>query len=322
MTLPRAAETGNSAEIQRLLHDGRPVDERGGFMDETGLIIAARHGNLGIMRTLLKAGADINAKSKYGDTALTASTYFCHPNVSEFLLEHNADVNVSNYGHGSTPLMLAAECGDTAVVKALINKGGDINAKNKKGVAALYPATVKGYTEIVQALLDAGATTDSYASGVTALYEAAQQGYDAIVRLLIAKDANIDARATETGWTPLMIAVAEGHSTTANILLAAGAKVNSVNSYGRSALMFAAWYGNAEITGNLLVKGADVNLVPTDKEGMTALIAATVKGYKEIVSMLLKAGADPNIRDKEGKTALAKANIEIALLLRQAGAKE
>jgi ankyrin repeat protein len=86
MTLPRAAETGNSAQIQALLHEGASVDERGGSMDETALIIGARHGNLGIVKTLLKAGADINAKSKYGDTALTAATYFCHPNVAEFLI--------------------------------------------------------------------------------------------------------------------------------------------------------------------------------------------------------------------------------------------
>ncbi len=66
-------------------------------MDETALIIAARHGNLGIVKTLMTAGADIHALTKYGDTALTASSYFCHPNVSAFLIEQGANVNSKNH---------------------------------------------------------------------------------------------------------------------------------------------------------------------------------------------------------------------------------
>lgn len=139
-SLPLAAEAGNSAQIQALLHEGVAVDQRGGSGDETALMIAARHGSLGIVRALLKAGADINARSKYGDTALTAATYFCHSQVVEFLLDHGADVNVKNYGYGSSPLMLAAECDDVTSVKALIKSGANVNEKNKKGMTA-HPRT-------------------------------------------------------------------------------------------------------------------------------------------------------------------------------------
>lgn len=83
--------------------------------------------------------------------------------------------------------------------------------------------------------------------------------------------------------------------------------------------MFAAWYGNKDITKILIERGADLNIVPNDDEGMTALIAATSKGYKDIVSMLLEHGANPNLKDKKGKTAIAYANAEIEQLLRQAG---
>lgn len=323
MTLPRAAETGNSAKIFALLREGAPVDQRGGFMNETALIIASRHGNLGIVRTLLKAGADINARTKYGDTALTAATYFCHPHVAEFLLQHDAEVNVKNYGYGSTPLMLAVECGDLAIVKALISNGAHVNEKNKRGMTALIPASVKGHTEIVQLLLDASANLEeTWEKGGTALYESAQQGHNAIVQTLIAKGANINARLRHNGWTPLMIAVAEGHTTTAVIILESGAEVNISNNKGRTALMFAAWHGDNEITEMLLKYGANPNIIPNDDEGMTALMAATTKGYQEIVKMLLKSGADPNLKDKQGKTALTRANENIGKLLREAGAKD
>ena len=148
--LIRAAEEGNSSQVNTLIQEGIPVDQKGGSMEETALIIASRHGNLGIVRTLLKNGADINARSKYGDTALIAATYFCHSNIAEFLLENGADVNAMNYGYGSTPLMLATECGNLAIVKALISKRAEIDTKNKKGMTALIPAAVKGHTDIVE----------------------------------------------------------------------------------------------------------------------------------------------------------------------------
>lgn len=255
--LPRAAESGNSAQILFLLQQGTPVDQRGGSMDETALIIASRHGNLGIARSLFEAGADINGKSKYGDTALTASTYFCHPNVSEFLIDHGADVNVQNYGYGSTPLMLATECNDIAIAKKIISKGADINAKNKKGQTALTTASIKGNTEIAKALLDAGASVnETWAEGEPPLYEAAQQAHDEIVKALIQKGANINYSSLHNGWTPLMIASAEGHTSTAKILLEAGADPNIKNFKGRTALMFTEQYKFSEISKALIEHGA------------------------------------------------------------------
>jgi serine/threonine-protein phosphatase 6 regulatory ankyrin repeat subunit B len=141
--------------------------------------------------------------------------------------------------------------------------------------------------------------------------------------MLIEKGADINTQSRNTaGWTPLMIAVAEGHSMTATILLKARAKVNATNQLGRTALMFAASYGNSEIVTMLLKQGADPDIVPNDAEGKTALMAAAKEGYQEIVGILLKSGADPNIKNKEGKTALSYSNADIARLLRQAGAKD
>jgi ankyrin repeat protein len=119
-----------------------------------------------------------------------------------------------------------------------------------------------------------------------------------------------------------MIAVAEGHVSTALILLQAGARPNITNTQGRSALMFAAWYHNNELVAMLLKAGADPNIIPTDTDGMTALIASTRKGYKDTVDILLKGGADLNIKDRHGKSALGYANSDIAQLLKQAGGKD
>jgi uncharacterized protein len=249
--LRKAAEKGNYARVQELLSQGTRIDQLRWPNDETSLMIAARRGDLDIVKALLNAGADINTKNRFGDTALTKAVY-------------------------------------------------------------------KGHTDVVQVLLDAGASTEvAWNRGETPLFEAAQRGYDGIVKALIDKGANANYRSSRNGWTPLMIAVAEGHSTTASILLGAHADVNLTNKKGRSALMFASWYGNKEIAATLLQAGADPNIIPNDKDGMTALMSAASKGNKDIVILLLENGADPDLMNNRGKTAMDYAKDDTKQLLRE-----
>lgn len=320
--LLRAAETGNSAKLNELVHQGVPVDQRGGSMDETALMIAARHGNLGMVKTLLEAGADINARSKYNDTPLTAATYFCHPNVAFFLIEHGADVNAKNSGFGSSPIMLATDCNDIEVMRALIKRNANVNESNKAGATALTSAAVKGRLEGAKLLLEAGADVNHSNLKVgSPLYEAAQQGNDAIVTLLLEKGADVNYQSKYNGWTPLMIAVAEKHESTASLLIKAGANVNLANDKGRTALMFSSWYGSLPITELLLKSGANPNIVPNDENGTTALMAAASKGYKQVVEILLRYNADPNLKDKNNKTALSYATSDTKKILIDAGGK-
>jgi len=132
--------------------------------------------------------------------------------------------------------------------------------------------------------------------------------------------------ASGEGWTPLMIAAAEGHAETVSALVDGGADVNATNRLGRTALMFASSYGFAAIVQNLLGHRADPNIVPKDSTGWTALIAAAHNGHGEVVTLLLGHGADASIRDKQGKTALAWAEAqghsEMAQALRDATGKK
>ncbi|MEQ9606635.1 MAG: ankyrin repeat domain-containing protein, partial [Kiloniellaceae bacterium] len=75
----------------------------------------------------------------------------------------------------------------------------------------------------------------------------------------------------------------------------------------------------------LLTRGADADAREADT-GNTALMLAANRARLEEVKLLLQAGADPNLKAKDGWTALAAAEMigdsEIAALLRAAGAKE
>ena len=52
------------------------------------------------------------------------------------------------------------------------------------------------------------------------------------------------------------------------------------------------------------------NIVPNDHSGWTALMAAAARGHTNTVALLLQNGADPNIRSKDGRTAIELARAE------------
>lgn len=318
--LPRAAESGNSPQLNELVRQGVPIDQRGGTMDETALIISARHGHLGMVRTLLEAGANINARTKYDDTALNAATAFCHPNVALFLIEKGADPNAKNSELGAPPILQATHCNNVDVVRALIKHKANVNDSDRRGRTALIEAAIRGHVPIAESLLAAGADVNRPGKQFEApLYEAAHQGGDPMVSLLLAHGAEVNYQSIANDWTPLMIAVAEKHASTAALLIQAGANVNLTNEKGRTALMFAAFYGSVPITEMLLRNGANPNVIPNDKEGKTALMAAASKGYTEVVELLLKYNADPNLRNRKNKTALSYAEGDTKQLLTAAG---
>lgn len=84
---------------------------------------AARKGDAVMVRALLDKGADVNAKFRYGATALSYASDKGHTEVVNVLLERGADVNVKDTFYQSTPLQWAASKGHIAIIKALLDKG-------------------------------------------------------------------------------------------------------------------------------------------------------------------------------------------------------
>lgn len=130
----------------------------------------------------------------------------------------------------------------------------DINAKSDDGSTPLFLASWKVYTEIVKALIVAGA------------------------------DLNVK---DEEGRTPLYIASWKGRTETVKLLIDAGADLNVKANGGYTPLIMAAWNEHAEIVKLLIDAGADVN-AETDS-GNTALYIASVYEYTEIVRLLRQA---------------------------------
>ena len=91
----------------------------------------------------------------------------------------------SSYAGINDELIDAARKGDINRIKKLLDKGADVNAKDKDGETALMAAALRGHTEIVQFLLNKGADVNAKRNdGTTALMAAAREGHTETVRIL------------------------------------------------------------------------------------------------------------------------------------------
>ena len=84
------------------------------------------------------------------------------PLLEARLLVDTADVILA-YPPSEPPLLEAAKDGDTKAVEELLTSaaGADVNATDKDGYTPLHWAALRGHTEIVQALLEAGADVNN-----------------------------------------------------------------------------------------------------------------------------------------------------------------
>ena len=107
------------------------------------------------VKRVLNEGADIDAQSPEGDTALILVGWLTtNLPVVHYLIEQGADVNIANE-NGDTALIDAAYLGKNNILKILLDNGAEIEAKNKRGQSALFMARETGNDEAVDLLREA-----------------------------------------------------------------------------------------------------------------------------------------------------------------------
>ena len=122
-----------SLKVARVLAmwPGTRIDERNGA-DETPLMMAALKGHLALAQLLIERGADVN---KPGWAPLHYAATGGHVPLIKLLLEQHAYIDAES-PNGSTPLMMAAQYGTPAAVKALLDAGADPRLKNQLQLTA------------------------------------------------------------------------------------------------------------------------------------------------------------------------------------------
>ena len=293
-----AAELASKENLETLAAEAQANKER----SENDLVLQARDGNLDKVRRLLNAGVSANAVNRKGGTALGGAAALNHIEIVRVLLDAGANPNARTKIGGATALMFAAVSGHREVVKMLLGAGANPHMMFNNGWTALIStAQEEGYPEIAKMLLAAGANPNwADNKGLTALMHATYNSHVEVIKVLLDAGANPNM-ANKDGLTALMSAANGTYSEIVQMLLAAGANPNMTNKKGFTALMFAAHGGDFEIARMLLTAGANPN--SRDKDGWTALLYAASNEKPEVAKMLLACGANPKTKNKRGMNA-------------------
>ena len=284
------------------------------------LINAAANGHEKCTLALLLARADVNSTNVSNFyTPLTSAAERGQTACLKLLINAGADVNIPD-PNGETPLIRAAWNGHEECVELLINSGADVNAIDCHRNSPIMCTAWRGYENCMDMLLRAGADVNAGENENTPLICSAWKGHDRCVQLLIKSGVDVNA-SWINGNTALMEAAANGHVTCVNMLIKAGARVNIADKDGHHALIHAAEHGHDRCMESLIKAGADVNKL--HKDGNTVLIYAIYNKHEACVKLLLDLEADTTKKRKDYDQALiyaaAAGNMEIVKLLISAG---
>ncbi|MCY6488794.1 ankyrin repeat domain-containing protein [Leptolyngbya sp. GGD] len=283
------------AILRSLVKAGANLDIRD-YQGRTALMVAATQGNLDFVNILLAGGADPS-------TIEDPSRAIIH------VLMQGLESEIIKRSELRSALHYAADHGHTDVVQALLAAGADVTILDKKGRTARDIAIQQGYTEIVRLLKQAGtpipAGTEEFSEAF--LLGAAKQGNLEDLRSALRAGINPNAsepqeRRSPRHKTALMFAAERGHLEAVQILIETGAEVNLSDrpgkKLGKTPLMYAAESDHAEIIQFLIKSGATVDA--QDKRGETALFLAVQEKSVEAVRVLLEFGADPHKKNWDG----------------------
>ena len=127
---------------------------------------------------------EVNAKDETGLTPLMQAAQDGDTNEMKSLVEKGATVNVTDQ-YGWTALTYSVAKQDVSKVKFLLKNGADVNTRDRRGISQLMWASWGGKAEIVKLLLEKGADVNASANnGATAFSFAAAKGHQNISQLL------------------------------------------------------------------------------------------------------------------------------------------
>jgi ankyrin repeat protein len=251
--LMMAAERGDLDMVKFLLDKGADASARD-KSDETALVQATRSGNIEMLELLLQKTTDLRSKNNAlfaaaesgavvihmedagpkpsNGSAATAASESPWLKTVRLLLDGGADLQARREDR-STPLLTAAAYAHTEIFIFLLERGADINARDKYGNNALIAAacqcasaTMNSANDVIEILLHKGIDVNARnRDGNTALILAASmQGDPAVLKLLLDAGADLAAK-NKRGETALAVATACRREDKIKVLKESGAHI-------------------------------------------------------------------------------------------------
>ncbi len=151
----------------------------------SGLIDGALQDDVNLIENSVRHGANVNAANHQGWTPLMVAASVGNTAALMTLLKHGADVNARHTEDGRTPLIFAAKEGYSDTVLCLIARGARVNDADNEGLTPMIWAAKSGQQEIVTLLISQGADIRAEAKdGQNALLKAKFNGHTAIADYL------------------------------------------------------------------------------------------------------------------------------------------
>jgi ankyrin repeat protein len=307
----RACESGHE-KVARWLIDRKLIDINGkDASGETCLHHALqKYGNTPLVEMLVENGADVNAAGRNGETPLMRAMWASRE-AALFFIQHGGDVG-AKWTQDKSLLHLASSTASMEILKALLDKGVDIDIRDSTGATPLHDAVASQAAEAVAYLVSRGADvraqvkkgyqsallsgdpahpTISYvefAEGAGTLHLAALGGSQAIAQALTEKGAEVGMSDT-MGNQPIHYAAMNPHEQMLQFLLRAGADPKARNRLEVTPLHYACSFSDDSDEGLerqaaaiklLTAEGADINARASGGETPMDLVASPrARGY-------------------------------------------
>jgi len=256
----------------------------------TPLHYTALRGQVDLAKSLIAHGADLNAQTFEGETALHYTVWRNQLGTAELLLKSGADTEIHE-DYGRTPLHHAArETGNVDMAALLVRYGANVNAGDRFGTTPLELAAWRGFSAVVNLLLDNNANVPTTGeNGQMLLSYSVKKGLARLFGIMVDKGADLDI-SDNKGGTILHLAAYGGSPEIISAILDRNFEINQRDIFGWMPLHYAAERGRVSAVEILIDNGADIDARTLSSS--SAYNIADANDRNQVIQLLTARGAN------------------------------